>query len=930
MYLEPSEPNKISRQKETSTEGMPAECCKVSELREIMDSTKPTEQTDEPCKISDTRKATMDYSEDQTIYEKINPIAEQININGEQVEEILCNGHSDGFDQFMIEPCEDSLAHHQHPDNCESASLNESFDECTQCLKLGESSEHSANHGLSSECCQHCEHCTEYLQTSEQCTSFESFEPFEPDLLTELFEQGKMSHFKPDLTKLSETVNLFEICSRESEYSEMSNQMESTDEFHVTTLAFDEYLNPSDFTDQQINNCEFVEPIAQQSFIVLDDLNTLLNVPFQCIEESVDPNISTCLSEACEYSIETQPAEEICHDVIEYDTPSLHPEVSDQNIEEKETIEDLGCYEHCEPYENNADQKDYTDVAFFDHSTAFCTEEDESFETCSDGSIPSAPCSDSGGSDKGAQEEYSDEQNQWESFEEDDQAESDKSNADKDESSPEAVVSEDFFDLFDRVEICGHSFVQRRPYTSCFEGGDVDFYLEQFKLETTKSHAKDAYWTNETTHKFEEVYEVLQPSSKERPHEDEASKIHDPHIERSNSSFAEEWSIESDTQENKDSCIVAFVTRNEPHNSEVLDKYTSEAINQEIAQGPYTEGDTTFADFKACEDQDYAPDNEAVVAQTYELCVSDELTHVNDVHQPSEEHVSESHAYKCQTDESSHTEDTCIVADPIADLEMDKQPVECVIQEIIEDLIRQITEDNVYEEQEVTESLDEEDYLNSCTEREPYWSCAENGEVYEPDIEEYYAYETKAWKPCITQEACEPKGKVRKSKNKDAEGEIKESDSGDTVLDKEESLIVDLNGESAGYTESFTPSINKIQTNDQNELQTHCSETKDWSEINISEKTDLGEAELSEVSVDIEPTEHGSKPEEQDGIEETHEFFKMVDENKASEQSEDSEVEESEEDSPESCGCEYCIPPEQVLCSLDNTGFNTGLVVNLT
>ena len=86
VYLEPSDPSKLSGREEVS-EGMPAERCTVSALREVMDSTKPFDQIDEPCKMLDTTKAVVNYSEHQMVYEEIDSAVEQCSVNGELEEE---------------------------------------------------------------------------------------------------------------------------------------------------------------------------------------------------------------------------------------------------------------------------------------------------------------------------------------------------------------------------------------------------------------------------------------------------------------------------------------------------------------------------------------------------------------------------------------------------------------------------------------------------------------------------------------------------------------------------------------------------------------------------------------------------------------------------------------------------------------------------
>lgn len=114
---------------------------------------------------------------------------------------------------------------------------------------------------------------------------------------------------------------------------------------------------------------------------------------------------------------------------------------------------------------------------------------------------------------------------------------------------------------------------------------------------------------------------------------------------------------------------------------------------------------------------------------------------------------------------------------------------------------------------------------------------------------------------------------------------------------------------SAGFSDCFDTSVVAIQSNEQNKTHTEQRELTDTPSL------PLNIVDLCVVSLNIE-TEHKEQTMKNETTE-THEFFKMADENKVSEQSNTSEQsdyydEDSEDESSDgSCECDYCVPTRQ-------------------
>ncbi|KAG8000850.1 Carboxy-terminal domain RNA polymerase II polypeptide A small phosphatase 1 [Nibea albiflora] len=186
----------------------------------------------------------------------------------------------------------------------------------------------------------------------------------------------------------------------------------------------------------------------------------------------------------------------------------------------------------------------------------------------------------------------------------------------------------------------------------------------------------------------------------------------------------------------------------------------------------------------------------------------------------------------------------------------------------------------------------------ACSEMEPYWSLLNhegNGELCEPGVEEYYAYQIKSIQSSVKQAL---NGFIMEGGSYDqmihgANGDASENEK-DSELHVQRSLeegkavrfgiteVIELSDSFANF------SVVEKTTNEQ------TPELKD----------DGGDSEIPreiKPPLDIIHSVELAKHEGRDA------------QNKTSEQSRDSEEETSDDESSEPCECEYCIPPiEQV------------------
>lgn len=688
MYLENSEQSAASVEGEQSAEVMLTEQCQFPKETVGEDFPSPSKRSAEAIK-EEYNEQTVDSGEIKTSIFCV----EDGSIDEEETESMCCDGHFESFEQFSTSDgfCESD----QIVDQCEAAGLSQPFDECTQhceCFKPCESSEHSANHSLTSECSPCCEHSTEHLQLFEQCkpshqqynsetyevaVNFDSFgqcekndfilecsdqqdEFFdnEPDTSTEDSEQLVLTAFAHTTSDSEDSFDCDpELCM----YDETQYQSECTD---------DEASNPSEQNEAEPFEEEFgriTSHFDDPDHVYLDESEDVS----AAMENSHVPNISTDHCKECE----------------------IHSEIEQT---EYETTQQCDTSEHSSSSERTSD--------FFseeDGSSDCSSIETKSFKTCLDGSIPSEPCSDSSEeSDKGAQEDSSDEQTQWESFEDDDEIEQSNTNAlneDRKKTPTTNIVIEDYFDLFDKADYYGHTFPQKRHYISCFDGGDIHarLYLEEINSESQKL-VKNTYNCKEIS---EEMC-LHDASDKACENTDEDNLSDDtPSESREQEKQRNDWIIESELN-----------------------------LAEDIVESEEVEKDENVCDEESC--TFYSHDSE-----TYDGKNADSSQ-------------APGHGEKMC---APFANDISVEGDAYEDEVSDQNNQSCCGNTSTLDGFQSTFLDSIKENMEESEDND----FFACSEMEPYWSLAnhdKNEELgEEPCVEEYYAYQIKSIQSSLKQ-----------------------------------------------------------------------------------------------------------------------------------------------------------------------------------
>ncbi|XP_055086569.1 probable serine/threonine-protein kinase kinX [Periophthalmus magnuspinnatus] len=345
-----------------------------------------------------------------------------------------------------------------------------------------------------------------------------------------------------DGTGLEECAEFCEVIKTSSQ-SEASSE-DSEDEVESSYPVFsdeDVCFEDSDMTDSELHeqfeyfeeaevsqdNAELLDAseIEQISTSTEEDQNSddgTSTEDFE-LEEIEISKIIEELEENCESSTGFQMPDHLTEEYFEEDledTPTENLKMTvtfedNSNFDERESTEDDTEQDYAEntvTEDNNNELSDFSEMVEEEQieecknstdttsaNAMFCLEDDlsdcssRSFKTCPEGSVPSAPCSDSSGvSDKSVQDDSSDEQTQWESFEdeEEDEEEIVQNNVKTEpKKTVTDIVIEDYFDFFDRDDYYGNS--QRKHYISCFDGGDVHDRLYYEHLQTKAQNVKN-------------------------------------------------------------------------------------------------------------------------------------------------------------------------------------------------------------------------------------------------------------------------------------------------------------------------------------------------------------------------------------------------------------------------------------------------------
>lgn len=463
MCLENSKQGKDSGEKEQSIEIMIAEQCPLPKVA-AADLIHPFKQ-----QVGSAIEAAVEYTA-QTLQREAEPSAFNVELQS------MKRDGDESFPYCDILP-ENTTSNaffesDQSGDKCKTSGLSQPLSECDQhceAFRPCKSCQHCANLSVVSKCFPCDEHCTEALQLSQQCEASDHDIDHEPNEWGVIYNDSERCNTSESRSVCADPLALPqqhkpsdqqhkcfdsepELSVRHSEGFTMNvcspNMLDSVD-----SLDCDVELDEKEENDGAEQN-ERDEEIPGFSHF---------NAPGHVY---LDGNEA---SECCDaYKLRQRNYEQVKMSCDHY----------------KECVKD---YFDISQYKPSVKSEQWNpgrslDIFSEEDGSSYCSSvETKSFQTCPDGSLPSDPCTDSSEeSDKGAQEDSSDEQTQWISFEdEDDETEQSCMNRGQDGGlkTPVDEVVENYFDLFGRVEYYGHTFLQKRQYTSCFDGGDIDVCL---------------------------------------------------------------------------------------------------------------------------------------------------------------------------------------------------------------------------------------------------------------------------------------------------------------------------------------------------------------------------------------------------------------------------------------------------------------------
>lgn len=824
MYLENSEQSKVSREGEPATEAMLAEQCQIPKLTEAADFTGLSKRSAEL-----GVQVLLEYTE-QTVGEEMDLSAhcvEQCSMNSDEPESFTyCNGDADSFEQYS--ESDGFFESDQILDKCKTSELSQPCDECTQHCECFKSSEHCANHSLASECSPCCEQYAEHPQLFQKCKpsdqqlEISDFEADELEVNCDSLGQCERHDFIPECTDYLQAQQQYELSQQQSEWFDSEADGSTEDSEQCEAVDCDPEL------------CEYNEISSQTEFTndEDDEESEEEDNDFSCRGKQNDAEFS---DEESHSSSEDTPVQ-VCFDDTE--NAAFATDFWGRHVDTQEDFQQLAttevptesnelCGNNYETSQNPAEQcspseqcnSESSGEEEEDGSSDCSSVETKSFKTCPDCNIASDPFSDSSGeSEKEAQEHSSDEQTQWESFEDDEVHQ-----ADENKKKTADIIIEDYFDLFDKVDCHGHKFTQKQHYISCFDGGDIHdcLYLEE---EAQKCKAKTLYQFEDINKEIDvKETDVCAENAPEDTYEEDAS-LTDGSYESEIQS--EDWIIKSESSFEGDE-------ESESENGAI---YTENGEEAEDDEAPFDEETCAF---------------DGRVSEEAEVCLSSGQE--ESMFAPCAKEISvEGDAYEdvvfgTQKYEplghTSTSDDTVFSAD--------------------------YTEDN--------KDKPEDSVLIACSEKEPYWSLVDNddnGALWEPGVEEYYAYQIKS---------------IQSSFNQALDGFIFSSgnERRDSLLSQKVSEL-----EAAGVCPAECKSVT----------------------FGITEVIDMNfsavdkECVLKEIS-----RETGAPLGIIHSVEEGDAMVNETEDNEDSEQSRESEEEQSDDDSYEICECDYCITPaEQV------------------
>lgn len=603
MYLENSKQGKDSGEEEQSIEVMIAEQCQLPKVS-AADLTHPLKQQAESA-----IEAVMEYTP-QTVQGEAGPLVFQLELQS-------MNGDEDESFPYCDKLPENTTSNayfesDESGDKCKNSGLSQPLSECDQHregFRPCKSYQHCANHSVVSKCFACSEHHAEALHLSQQCEASDHDFDHEPNKWGVIYDD-------------SELYNTSESSSVCADPLALAQQL--SDQQHDCFDAEPE-LSMKDSEEFNMNGC------SPNMLYSVDSLDTELDKN----EESKGAKQNETDEEIPRFSHFNVPAhvyldgseERECCDA--YELRQGNYEQANMSCDHyHECVKDYFVISQYKPsvkseHWNSGRSLDFSSE---EDGSSYCSSvETKSFKTCLDGSIPSDPCTDSSEeSDKGAQEDSSDEQTQWESFEvEDEETEQSRMNGCQEDGmkTPLDEVIEDYFDLFDRVEYHGHTFLQRRQYISCFDGGDIDvcLHLQSQVHKQTECVCKEISEKTDV-HDSDTSHDVLEESGEEEVLRDYtlsgSMKDPDEGIRESGSSLADD-ETECDEAEEDPTCEfydqVSDVSEDQGGNSSLASEndermfaplineisFEGDAYEEEFSHDHTSEATSTLSHFEA-------------------------------------------------------------------------------------------------------------------------------------------------------------------------------------------------------------------------------------------------------------------------------------------------------------------------------------------
>ncbi|TNN04472.1 hypothetical protein fugu_001501 [Takifugu bimaculatus] len=160
---------------------------------------------------------------------------------------------------------------------------------------------------------------------------------------------------------------------------------------------------------------------------------------------------------------------------------------------------------------------------------------------------------------------------------------------------PVDIVIEDYFDLFDRGEYYGHTFLQKTQYISCFDGGDIDARLhlqsqvhKQTEYECKEISAKTEQYTVQDS---DPSCDVLEGAAEEEGLRDDTSSgsMTDP------DECMQEWG--SSLADDETECDEAEEDRTCEFYDQVSDKELTNSEEEDTHEATEQTGDTEEEEF---------------------------------------------------------------------------------------------------------------------------------------------------------------------------------------------------------------------------------------------------------------------------------------------------------------------------------------------